>query len=91
MTKLELFFKLGFVYIIPKGEQDLTQLEVIIHKMIHYFTGCDEMGDYFATEADTMIEIVCEVKISFEYYRKYVIKLLFITSVTQAHGHDYDS
>ena len=22
--------------------------------------GCDEVGDYFATEADTMIDIVCE-------------------------------
>ena len=23
-------------------------------------TGCDKMGDYFATEADTMVDIVCE-------------------------------
>ena len=26
--------------------------------------GCNEMGDYFATEADTMIDIVCEVDLN---------------------------
>ena len=26
--------------------------------LCHDSTGCDEMGDYFATEADTMIDIV---------------------------------
>ena len=26
-------------------------------------TGCDEVDDYFATEADTMIGIVCEVDV----------------------------
>ena len=39
-------------------EQDLTQFAVLI--LCDDFTGCDKMGDYFATEADTMINIVCE-------------------------------
>ena len=34
-------------------EEDLTQLVVII--LCDDFTGCDEMDNYFATEADTMI------------------------------------
>ena len=37
-------------------EQDCTQLTVL--KLCHDSTGCDEMGDYFAIEADTMIDIV---------------------------------
>ena len=37
-------------------EQDCTQFEVLIQ--CHDTTGCDEIGDYFATEADTMIDIV---------------------------------
>ena len=42
----------------PKGgeEQDCTQVTVLI--LCHYSTGCDEMGDYFAIEADTTIDIV---------------------------------
>ena len=40
-------------------EQDLTQFSVL--KICYDSTGCDEMGDYFNTEADTMIDIVCEV------------------------------
>ena len=40
-------------------EQDLTQFAVLI--LCNDCTGCDEMYDYFATEADTMIDIVCEV------------------------------
>ena len=35
-------------------EQDCTQFAVLIHGS----TGCDEMGDNFAVEADTMIDIV---------------------------------
>ena len=49
-------------------EQDFTQFAVLI--LCDYYTGCDEMGDYFAMEADTMIDIVFEVtriKIGFEY------------------------
>ena len=38
-------------------EKDLTQLAVI--KLCNYSTGCDEKGDCFVTEADTMIDIVC--------------------------------
>ena len=34
-------------------EQDCTQFAVL--RLCHDSTGCDEMGDYFATEADTMI------------------------------------
>ena len=37
-------------------EQDFTQFAVLI--LWHDSTGCDEIGDYFATEADTMIDIV---------------------------------
>ena len=37
-------------------EQDYTQLAVLI--LCHNSTGYDEMGEYFATEADTMINIV---------------------------------
>ena len=57
--QLELFYKVGYVCIIPQGggeEQDCTQFAVLI--LCHDSTGCDEMGDYFAIEADTMIDIV---------------------------------
>ena len=37
-------------------EQGCTQFAVLI--LCHDFTVCDEMGDYFAIEADTMIDIV---------------------------------
>ena len=37
-------------------EQDCTQFAVQI--LCHDSTGCNEMGDYFAKEADTMIDIV---------------------------------
>ena len=37
-------------------EQDCTQCAVLI--LCRDSTGCDEMGDYFAIEADTMIAIV---------------------------------
>ena len=42
----------------PRGgvEQDCAQFAVLI--LCHLSTGCDEIGDYFATEADTMIDIV---------------------------------
>ena len=56
--QLELFFKVGYVCTIQRGgeEQDCTQFAVLLH--CHDSTGCDEMGDYFAIEADTMIDIV---------------------------------
>ena len=57
--QLQLLFKVGYVCTIPKGgeeEQDCTQFAVLI--LCHNSTGCDEMGDYFAIEADTMIDIV---------------------------------
>ena len=37
-------------------EQNCTQFAVLI--LCHDSTSCDEMGDYFVTEADTMIDIV---------------------------------
>ena len=43
-------------------EQDLTQFAVIV--LCVESTGCDEMGDYFATAANTMIDIVCEVDLN---------------------------
>ena len=43
-------------------ELDLTELAVII--ICDDSTGCDEMDDYFATEADTMIDIVREVDLN---------------------------
>ena len=43
---------------LPRGgvEQDCTQFAVLI--LCHDSTGCDEMGIYFATEKDTMTDIV---------------------------------
>ena len=32
--------------------------------LLNYSTACDEMDNYFATEVDTMIDIVCEVDLS---------------------------
>ena len=48
-------------------EQDCTQFAVLI--LCHDSTGCDEIGDYFAIEAGTMIVIVrlTRIKIAFEY------------------------
>ena len=43
-------------------EEDLTQLALII--LYDGSTCCDEMDDYFATDADTMIDIVCEVDLN---------------------------
>ena len=37
-------------------ERDRSQFAVLI--LCHDFTGCDEMGDYSAIEADTMKDIV---------------------------------
>ena len=56
--QLELFFKVGYKSAHSQRggvEQDCTQFAVLI--LCHDSTGCDEMGDYFAIEADTMIDI----------------------------------
>ena len=29
-----------------------------------YISGCEEVDNYFATEADTMIDILCEVELN---------------------------
>ena len=55
---LELFFEVGNVCTIPKWggvEQDCTQFAVLI--LCHDSTGCDEMGDYFAIKAITLIDL----------------------------------
>ena len=58
--QLKLFFKVGNACTISKGEERnrivLDQFAVLI--LCHDSTGCDEMGDYFAIEADPMIDIV---------------------------------
>ena len=48
-------------------EQDCTQFAVLI--LCHDSTGCDETGDYFATEAHTKVDIsrLTWIKIAFEY------------------------
>ena len=53
--QLELFFKVEYVCAIPKGVER-NRIAVLI--LCHDSTGCDEMGNYFALEADTMIDIV---------------------------------
>ena len=68
--QLELFFKVWYACTITKGEERnrivLDQFAVLI--LCHDSTGCDEMGDYFVIEADTMIYIVrvTWIKIVFE-------------------------
>ena len=37
-------------------DQNCTQFAVLI--LCHDFIGCDEMCDYFAIKADTMVDIV---------------------------------
>ena len=53
----------------PKGWRGTGLYSVCSPNTIcHDSTGCDEMGDYFAIEADTMIDIVMvtSIKIDFE-------------------------
>ena len=47
-------------------EQELTQFAVLI--LCDDPTGCDKMGGYFATEADTLIGIVCEVDLDKDWF-----------------------
>ena len=57
--KLELLFQLGYVCKILKGfgmEQELTQFADKI--LCDDSSSCDEVDNYFATEADIMIDIV---------------------------------
>ena len=75
--QVELFFKVGYISAHSQRggvEQDCTQFAALI--LCHDSTGCDEMGDYFAIEADTMIDIVrlTWIKIVFEYL--YLIGIL---------------
>ena len=47
-------------------EQDRTQFAVL--KLCHDSTGCDEMGDYFATEADN--DRHCVVDLNKGYFNR---------------------
>ena len=51
--------------------QDLTQFAVLI--LHNDSTGCCEMGDYFAKDADTMIDIVCEIDLNNNLFRIFII------------------
>ena len=42
----------------PNGWRGTGLYSVCSPNTMHISTGCDEMGDYFAIEADTMIDIV---------------------------------
>ena len=42
----------------PKGWRGTGLYSVCSLILCHDSTGCDEMGDYFAIEADTMIDIM---------------------------------
>ena len=56
-----MFFKIGYVYKIPKrgvSRTLLTQLAVEILR--DGSTGCDGVDDHFATNANTLIAIVYE-------------------------------
>ena len=52
--QLELFFKIEYVCTIPKG----VERNRIVLSLKCDSIGCDEMGDCFAIEADTLIDIV---------------------------------
>ena len=47
-------------------EQDLTQFAVLI--LCDDSTGCGEMGYYYATESDTMIDILCVVDLMKDWF-----------------------
>ena len=54
--QLELFFKVGYVCTVPKG---VERNRIVLSLQSKYYAMIrDEMGDYFAIEADTMIDIV---------------------------------
>ena len=56
--QLELFFKVGYVCTIPNGWRGTGLYSDAVLILCYDSPGCDEMGDYFAIEADTMIDIV---------------------------------
>ena len=51
-------------------EQDLTQFAVLTQ--CDDPTGCDKMGDYFAIDADTMIDVICEVDLNEDWVRIFI-------------------
>ena len=58
--QLELFFKVGYVCTqFPKGWRGTGLYSVCSPNTMPYISAdCDEMGDYFAIEADTIKDIV---------------------------------
>ena len=54
-------------------EQDLNQFAVLIQ--CDDPTGCDEMGDHFAIDTDTMIDMVCEVDLNKDWFCIHVYTL----------------
>ena len=51
-------------------EQDRTQFAVLI--LGDDTTGCDKIGDYCTTEADTIIGIVCEVDLNKVWFKIFI-------------------
>ena len=47
-------------------EHDFTQFAVLIQ--CDDPTGCDEIGDYFAIDSDTMIDMACEVDLNKDWF-----------------------
>ena len=59
--ELELLFEMIYVCKIPKGfgiELDLTQFADKLQ--CDDYTGCDAVDNYYATDADTMMDILYE-------------------------------
>ena len=55
-------------------EQDCTQFAVLI--LCHDSTGCNEIDDYFAIEADTMLHIVRVTRIKIVF-----LIIIFYTNI----------
>ena len=53
-------------------EQDYTQFAALI--LCDDSTGCDEICDQFAIDADIMIDIVCEVDLNEDWFWIFIFK-----------------
>ena len=72
--QLELFFKIRYVCKNPKGfgiEQDLTKFAVKI--LCGDSSGCNEVDNYFATEADTMMNILFDYDLDEDSFRIFTL------------------
>ena len=47
-------------------EQDLSQFAILM--LCDDSTSCDEMSYFYATEAETMMDIVCEVQVNKDWF-----------------------